>query len=448
MMWKNWRFSRLNFNRRGWYLLFLPLILGAMALGVRAAGPPQMAPSAAGMTTRPGSIIATDAGGAGLGLDSDNPLASVGTTSWSIHFFAVPGADGTSLFVSTGRTTQLDTSVTAEARVVGQAWHRHGMTYNLEKEAYETLISGIFTPGHSTIEGNIGLSTDSDNGDALETPDVPFRRFYVPTTDADPIVSVDNNLEMTLSDHSLPADAYVLVMSANTIPGPLPPGHQLVGQPYSVRASGATVTSTKPMLLKLFYTDTALGGVDPHTLSVLQWNPVSQEWDDLGGSLDDAIEHSVSTTTERFTVYALMATTRWRDVFNDFTGLSEWDHVTVLLPNGELVLDGLSYTGTATSRAITPTVSIEEWGHITFTRTVPVGTSLTVDVLGADDTPLLSDVTSGMSLTAVDPTVYPSLKLRATFTTTDLADSASLDKWTVTWEPRSCKVYLPIIVRQ
>jgi hypothetical protein len=39
-------------------------------------------------------------------------------------------------------------------------------------------------------------------------------------------------------------------------------------------------------------------------------------------------------------VYGLMATTRWWDIFNDFTGLSERKNTTILLPNGELILNG------------------------------------------------------------------------------------------------------------
>lgn len=379
---------------------------------------------------------------------SNDELAATGTTlPWNIHFWAVPVGDD-SLHIFTGQTTEMDTTVNAEVGVGGAPRRRFVMTYNIDESAYEAVAADILIPSSSTVEGDIGLSTDLDTGDTFHTGWIDFRRFFVPTTGAPPIVSDDNLLEMTIGDSSLTAPVYVAVMSANAIPGPLPWGHQLVGQPYSVRPSGAIVTSTQPMLLKLFYTDTTLGDVDPHTLSVLQWEPVAREWDDLGGSLDDAIEHSVSTTTDRFTVYALMSTPRWRDGFNDFTGLSEWDGVTVLLPNGELVLNGLVYTGTATSRTITPTVAIEEWGHMTFTSTATTGTSLTVDVLSADGIPLISDVTSGASLASIDPITYPSLKLRATFSTNNPANSASLDEWAIVWQPRVHQVYLPAVLRQ
>jgi uncharacterized repeat protein (TIGR01451 family) len=434
-MWKK-RFDLLKVGLQMRWLLLVLLTVKITALNVWAVELPQAIPLVKETIVVNKSITAVDVDADGPDLGQNGPSVPNAATPWRIHFYAVPGADGTSLFVSTGQTTELATTVTCEVEV-GEARYRHGMSYSIEETAYETLIGGVFAPGPSTVEGTIGLSTDLDDDETLDTGPVFYRRFFVPTTGAAPLVSDDNNLEMTLSDNSLPADAYALVMSTNAIPGPLPPGHQTVGQPYSVRASGANPTSMNPMLLKLFYTDTTLGNIDPHTLSILQWSPVSREWDDLAGNLDDLVENSVTTTTDRFTVYALMSAPHWRDGFNDFTGLSEWDHVTVLLPHGDLVLDGLDYTGTATSRVVTPAIAIDEWGFLTFSSTVPSGTSLTVDVLSADGTLLLGDVTSGSSLTSIDPTIYPSLKLQATFSTDDLAYSASLQEWTVTWQPMS-----------
>ncbi len=422
------------------------LILGIMSLIALVAGA-LVRVDASEAAVVPEPPIRTHVHSLKSGSNPDDPPSSSAAVPWRAHFFAVPGSDGTSLFVSTGQMAELDAAVTAEARVVGQAWRRHSMTYSTEENAYETLISGIFVPGTLTDEGEIALTAALDSGDTLDTGPIHFRRFFVPTTGAAPIVSGDNNLEMTLTDDSLPVDAYALVMTANSVPGPMPLGHQLVGQPYSVRASGAIITSTRPMLLKLFYTDTTLGDLDPHTLSVLQWDPVSMEWDDSGGNLDDVIENSVSTTTDRFTVYTLMSTIYWRDAFNDFTGLSEWDHVSVLLPDGELVLDGLAYTGAATSRPITPTVSIDCWGHVYFTKTVPAGTSLTVDVLSADGTALLSDMTSGADLAAIDPIAYPRIELRAMLSTDDPAHSARLDEWMVTWQPKLYEAYLPLVFK-
>jgi hypothetical protein len=443
---KNKRLHLLNVKRQGCLLLLALFVLGVTSLGVWAGGPPWPAIWAENTVVAPDPhpVVGVNSIRSESDRGKSAPLSAA--TLWSIHFFAVPGADGTSLFVSTGQTVELGSTVSAQVTVGGAASDK-GMSYNTGESAYEVLIGGIFTPGPTTTEGSIGLSSDLDEEETLETPPIPFRRFFVPTTGAAPLVSDDNNMEVTLQDDTLEADSYAIVMTTNSVPGPLPYGHQLLGSPYSIRASGAVITCTKPMLLKLFYSDTILGDIDPHTLSIFQWNPVSSEWSDLGGSLDDLIERSVSTTADRFTVYALTSAPRWRDTFSDFAGLSVRENVTILVGSSELIMNAAALTGTAISRLITPTVSIDKWEALTYTRTVTTGTSLTIDLLDAANNVLLSNVASGASLAALDPTLYPSLKLRANFSTDNLSKTPSLDEWQITWQAEIRKIYLPLILR-
>jgi len=376
-------------------------------------------------------------------------LQATAAVPWSLSFHAIPGSDGDSLFVSTGRTEELGTSVFANAdRGSAVSRDRHAMTYGEEERAYSWTFDGFFDPVQSLVEGSIQITTTASTTQTQDTGPVGYRRFYIPVTNAPPVVSDDNLLELTLNDHSLPVDAYIIVMSTNSPPATAPTGHSFVGTTYSVRASGAIISSTQPILLRLAYSPLSLGDLDPHVLSVFAWDPVKQKWYNLGGDLDSLFDQSLNTLTSRFTIFGLIATPRWRDIFSDFTGLSEWDGVTVLLPGGELVLNGLVYTGIATSRTITPAVPINEWGTISFTRTVPAGTNLTVDVLSTDGTPLVSDVTSGTSLASIDPTVHHSLRLQAAFSTDDLAYSASLDEWSINWQPKSHAIYLPSVLKR
>jgi uncharacterized repeat protein (TIGR01451 family) len=74
---------------------------------------------------------------------------------------------------------------------------------------------------------------------------------------------------------------------------------------------------------------------------------------------------------------------------------------------------------------------------VAYTSTVPAGTSLTIDVLDVNDDVVLSDVSSDASLAALDPNLYPSLKLRANLTTNDTAVTPRLDEWSITWQPMS-----------
>jgi hypothetical protein len=373
---------------------------------------------------------------------------------WNLHFYAVPGADGTSLFVSTGQVGQLSSPVYATAdRGSAVDRDRFGMSYDQDEQAYGCTFEGFFDPGPSLVEGSIRITTTVSTAlglgaeSLLDTGPVDYGRFFVPTTGESSLVSDDDLLELTLSDHSLPVDAYAIVMSTNSPPGPPPAGHRFVGQTYSARASGAIITSTHSMLLNLAYTSLALGDTDPHTLSAFAWDPVSMAWQDLGGRLDSLIGHQLSTVTDRFTVYGLMSTTRWRDIFTDLSGLSDWNHVYVPPLSDELALYGTALNGTAVSRLITPTVSSMEWGHLTYTSTVPAGTSLVIDVLAGDGSLLLEDVTSGASLNTLDPIAHPSLKLRAALSTDNPANSPLLDEWIITWQPRHWTTYLPLILK-
>lgn len=378
------------------------------------------------------------------------------TNYWNLHFYAVPGADGTSLFVSTGQVGQLSSPVYATAdRGSAVDRDRFGMTYDQDEQAYGCTFDAFFDPGPSLVEGSIRITTtvssalDLGPESLLDTGPVDYGRFFVPTTGESSLVSDDHLLQLTLSDHSLPVDAYAIIMSTNSPPGPAPAGHSFVGQTYSARASGAIITSTQTMLLNLAYTSLALGDTDPHTLSAFAWDPVSMAWQDLGGRLDSLIGHQLSTVTDRFTVYGLMSTTRWRDIFTDLSGLSdlESEHVYVPPLSDELALDGLALSGSAVSRPITPTVSSMEWGHLTYTSTVPAGTSLVIDVLAGDGSLLLEDVTSGTSLDTLDALAYPSLRLRAVLSTDNLANSPLLDEWIITWKPSHWTTYLPLILK-
>lgn len=102
-------------------------------------------------------------------------------------------------------------------------------------------------------------------------------------------------------------------------------------------------------------------------------------------------------------------------------------------------------TGSAISNPIPP-IDLRQWQQVFYTSTVPVSTSLTIDVLANDGTVLLPNAQSGDSLASIDSTTYPAVKLRATFVTDDLSRTPELDLWGVRWEVGR-KYYYPFVVR-
>lgn len=102
-------------------------------------------------------------------------------------------------------------------------------------------------------------------------------------------------------------------------------------------------------------------------------------------------------------------------------------------------------SGFAISESIVPT-DLLIWDTIFYTATIPVSTSLVVDVLSNDETVLIPNVNSGDSLANIDASAYTSIKLRASFSVIDTSRTPEIDVWGVTWVTGS-RQYLPIILR-
>jgi len=379
----------------------------------------------------------------------ENCALTAPTSGFAPFLDVVPSQDGTELFIGAGGVGELGGTIFVNIGVgPGHDKDSWTMTYSNTVQAYVATATG-FTP-NTGASGPMNITTTL----GLDSGTVDFNRAYVPITSTMQMVaSVDGNLELSLvSTDTLPAETYVAVVPSYAPPGPAPTGHRFVGSVYGVRAAGALLVTDKPMSLRLYYSEAALAGADPHTLSVFAWDAYDERWENLGGRLFYDHEY-LSVATSRFTTYALMSTPAWRDNFDDFNGLNypaEVSNVTLNVAgdNRELVLSGAAITGTAISKPITPTMAIASWGDLTFTRTVnPPTTTLTVDVLSVNGTEVLTNVGSGTSLAGIDPTQYPALKLRASLSSTEVGQTPALDRWQLTWQVEEHKVYLPVILK-
>jgi hypothetical protein len=103
------------------------------------------------------------------------------------------------------------------------------------------------------------------------------------------------------------------------------------------------------------------------------------------------------------------------------------------------------YTGTALSIPIPP-VDLRTWENLNITSTIPASTTLVLDVLAPDGTVLVPDAHNGDSLASIDAQQYPTIQLRASFTTSDPSHTPDLDLWGVRWSILK-KIYLPTIIR-
>jgi len=108
--------------------------------------------------------------------------------------------------------------------------------------------------------------------------------------------------------------------------------------------------------------------------------------------------------------------------------LSDGVNSSTELLEGKVVLSIGQSSGTFTTNAIDP-VNFSKWGVVTFSKTTPGSSVLTVDVLKAsDDSVLAVSVKSGQNISATVGSVP--IKLRANFTS---GSTPSLDSWDVSY---------------
>ncbi|MCB0154041.1 MAG: hypothetical protein KDF65_04525 [Anaerolineae bacterium] len=363
---------------------------------------------------------------------------------------AVPGADGTEIFVSvsgvTGGASPLFLSVDPGS---GGGNHKGGYAMTLSGTTYLATAIG-FAPGEDVgSDGDDTMNiTTTVGSQVVGTGEINFQRAFVETGQSETI-SVDNGafeLEF-LNTNSFQSDTYVLVMSTNAPPGPLPFGYRLVGNSYNLRPSGSLTQSQKLMTLNMTYLEPLPGGSDPHSLTIMRWDVLAGVWREVGGTLFTD-SNLVTLATKTFGIYALATAPLWRDAFSELTLSGVSDQVnTVRGPGGAIILDNAA-SGSVTSIPITPT-GADQWGTLTFSATLPASTTLTVDVLDAANNVVLAAVSSGtdLAVAGVDLTTHPSLKLRANLSAASPPDTPELHAWELTWGVEVHQIYLPVVLK-
>jgi len=175
-----------------------------------------------------------------------------------------------------------------------------------------------YSPGTGTYEGQISFSATERGmgriravgavGGGLARLQSTYRLQRVLNDQSSDVYSDDGNLSLHLEPGSLPGDeAYLVVMPPGALPGPLPEGQVLVGDPYDVTGSGALVTLEKPAVLRLRY-DRALviSASAPAGLGLYRWDPLGETWQAVVGELDEEQRVIVAPVTVLGT-HALLA---------------------------------------------------------------------------------------------------------------------------------------------
>ena len=199
----------------------------------------------------------------------------------------------------------------------GEVSYSPPLTYDLESDTYVGKI------GFDAAKRGMGqVRAVGEVGGGLVRLQSTYRLQWVTADRGHDVYSNDGNLSLHLDAGSLPGEgAYLVVMPPGAVPGPLPEGLVLIGDPYDITASGALVELERPALLKLHYDGGLVrSALAPEGLGLYRWDPNGGTWQAVPASLDEERRAMVAPVTTLGT-YALLAS----------PGSWMWSH-TIFLP--------------------------------------------------------------------------------------------------------------------
>lgn len=376
------------------------------------------------------------------------------TTAPRAALHVIPSSDGTGITVAAGRIGNLTTPIHSTLQVGGTSYepghtsYEPGHTGSDPEDGhwiftFEGVAARFTSPAMTVVVTTTGTTGSLTLGSSA------FERRYVPGDTVTEVTSLDNNVWLRIPGGTLTSESYVVIMDTYAPPGDPPRGHRFISQAYSLRPSGGQEQTARDMSLCISYVPDLLGQDPPQTLSIFRWDSEASQWLDIESEpLGEQAMHCQSI--RQFGTYALMIGTRWRDSFQDFSGLAEMQNVDVGY-GGRLILLDESAPGTAISHPIAPAGNLGAWGRITYTSEITNGTTIRISVLdGRTGETLLWDVLSGADLSVINPLAHPTIQLRADLRAQQPGQTPYLDAWGVSWTPPTaptCRLYLPLVMR-
>lgn len=352
----------------------------------------------------------------------------------------VPNTDGTEIIFSTEGPQRLNGEVFAhtvgphEANPTGSmgSWT---MPYSTTTQSHIKILP--FLSNQSAHIGRVNITSTA----GLDTDEVVYQRIFVPNQPPEPLDSVDTFFQVDLINPGTIGNIAAVVATNVAQPGPIPHGHALIGNSYSVRVGGSIISTTLPMALQMSYAETLPSQVSPHTLDIFFWHPSQARWipQNASFSLDKDL---LLTNIKFFGTYAILSKPEWVSdlTFVDNPANEIIETAENIVRRGPtdatfLRLSERPGVGHAVTIPITPVFGLENWDTLYFSSTEPLSTALSIDLLDINQELLIADVQSGQSITSIITDDYPSLRVRVNMTSTADSTSPQLHGWKVTWQP-------------
>lgn len=301
------------------------------------------------------------------------------------------------------------------------------VTYDETMGIYRATIIDLFPQSFLIEDAQLQAKCQLNNGSQLETDIVRLRRYQVDESQNTDLTHFNGLAELALFDDSLNVDSSIIVMDTNGLPAPLPNDVQVVGQAYTFNVQNNLTQSQAGMTLSLGYFSDQLGTVDSRTLRIFQWDEANGQWLNKADQINIVTLNQVTTD---FTTYVIGSTPLWTDDFFTQSNLDEPINIRQTgLDGGKLFLSEGQQNGSAMSLPYMPTLALRNWHTVSYTARVIDGQQLTVSVLSSQGEVIKSAVESGETLLDIDPTRYPSLRLKVDMATT--TTSPELLNWSL-----------------
>ena len=255
-------------------------------------------------------------------LDNEGGNRASSNTPATPVMIAVPNSNGDTINLFVQRTGLLSgTVVAAVTEGAAPVIAFTPMIWDPVELEYTRSFAG-FTP-NVDIDGSAHISTSSG---IIAPTSAGYIRAWAPKDRPVDVQSSDGQFMLNIPENGLGnTDNYVLAMPTNSLPSDPPFGRAVVGRAYAVNRSGASVTSTLSMNLRMGYDSGDLGIIIEDSLSIYVWDESTSVWTPVVSSTVSLDNSLVTAPTKRFGIYAIMGVVPAPAIFNVLPSSGEND---------------------------------------------------------------------------------------------------------------------------
>ncbi len=272
-------------------------------------------------------------GGQSGGLSTQNSI-----TNSTPLITIIPRTDGTTIDYFMENTGELSNTVYANIQgAQSPPLNAKTMSYNGSQAQYFVDFTGYST---GTLTGLTFQMTTTVGSSFIEVGTGHNRAHTDDAQDTLNLTSTDGNMVLNAPGQSFASSIYVVANATNALPGSPAAGKVIIGESYSIQASGGLSGSQKAMALTLNYQTGSLGDVDENTIQPYYWDAFSTQWQPLVSYTLNITNNQVSSSVDLFGIYILMGDLPGPSVSSVTPSLGDNQSMTAVVVKGNNFEDG------------------------------------------------------------------------------------------------------------